>query len=177
MEIILVRHGESEANKAHVFGAPGTPLTPEGEEQAEALAQRLADLKIDAVYTSTMKRAIDTATPLAGRLNKKIITDKRLDEVSFGSWEGKPNDELAKITGKNSWELLDSYDYDFNRWGGENAKQVELRVKSFLNDLKRQKYKLVLIVCHGGIVRWLHFLITGEKITWQPNAEELHLKT
>ena len=177
MEIILVRHGLSEANKAHKFGKPDTPLAPEGHEQAEAMAKRLAGLEIDAIYSSDMRRAIDTAKPLAKRLGKEIIIDKRLGEVSFGIWEGKPNDELAKITGKNSWELLDSYDYDFNQWDGENAKEVEERVRSFLDDLKKEKSALVLIVCHGGIVRWLHFLITGEKISWQPNAEELYLKT
>ncbi|MGH7157290.1 MAG: histidine phosphatase family protein [Candidatus Saccharimonadales bacterium] len=177
MEIILVRHGLSESNKAHMIGAPDTSLAPEGYQQAEDMAKRLADLKIDAIYSSAMPRAVDTAKPLARQMNTKVIEDQRIGEVSFGSWEGKSNEELVKATGVSSWELLDSYAYDFSPWGGEKYDQVETRVKSFLNDLKKKPYKLVLIVCHGGIVRCLHYLITGEKITSQPNAEEIHLNT
>ncbi len=176
MEIIIVRHGLSEANKQDFVGGPDTPLAEEGLKQADELAERLAGLDIDAVYSSTMKRAKDTALPLARKLNKEIICDKRLGEVDFGSFAGKPHPEMEKVVGKTPRELFDSYSYDLSAWGGETSKEVETRVKSFLNDLRQQPYKLVVLVCHGGIVRWLNYLITGEKISWQPNAEELYLK-
>jgi broad specificity phosphatase PhoE len=175
MELIIVRHGLSEANKAQRVGDPDSPLTEEGRQQALALADRLKDLQIEVIYTSTMRRSLDTAAPYARKIDKKVIADPRLGEVRFGTLEGRPDSEAVKIVGANIRDLFDSYEYDFTEWGGETSEQVRARVQEFLDDLKKQPYKLVLIVCHGGIIRWLHYLITGEKISWLPNAEELHL--
>lgn len=177
MEIIVVRHGQSEANKNGVVGYPEVPLTEEGKQQALALAERLKGLDIEAIYTSTMLRALDTAAPLATKIKKKIIADPRLGEVRFGRLEGMPDPKAEKLISSSIRDLFDAYEYDFSQWGGETSKDVETRVQSFLDDLKKQPYELVLIICHGGIVRWLNFLITGEKIGRQPNAEELHLNS
>lgn len=176
MEIIIVRHGESEANKAGVTG--GDPdLTAEGRIQAQELARRLGELEIDAIYCSPLKRTSQTAQPLADRLNKPIIVDARIREVDWGDFDGKEEEHFIKTIGQHPRDSLDSYTYDFRRYNGESASDVEERVKSFIVDLRTQPYQLVLVVCHGGIVRWLNYLITGEKISWQPNAEELYLKS
>ena len=179
MEVIIVRHGLSESNKADEVGGPDTPLAEEGLQQAEELAERLAGLEIDAIYSSTMPRAIDTAKPIAKKIGKEVIMDERLCEVDFGAYfYGKPHEILKEeLGGISGSDAMDSYVYDFSKWGGETSQEVESRLKSFLEDLKKQPYELALIVCHGGVVRWLHYLITGEKITRQANAEELHLKT
>jgi broad specificity phosphatase PhoE len=177
MEIILVRHGESEANaEDKVSGRLNTPLTTNGYGQATNLAKRLGDLQIDCIYTSPLKRATETALPIAERVNTEVIIDKRLIEVSWGEFEGKLVKDFQQLLNANPSQKLDSYEYDFKQYGGESAKEVRQRVESFLNDLKISKHKLVLIVCHGGIIRWLNYLITGEKISRQPNAEELYLK-
>ena len=73
-------------------------------------------------------------------------------------------------------DLFNTYKYDLTPYGGESSTQVEARVRSFYDELKDQPYKTVLAVTHGGIVRWLHYLATGEKIGPRSNAEELHLK-
>jgi broad specificity phosphatase PhoE len=178
MEIIIVRHGLSEANKAGIVsGHLDTPLSKEGKDQAQKMAARLAGLKIDAIFSSPLKRAIDTALPLAEKIGTKVIVDRRLIELNWGDFESKPDADFIKVYGAPARDILDTYKYDFSEYGGETSEQVEARIKSFLEDLKKQPYQLVLVVCHGGVVRWLHYLITGEKITWQPNAEELHLKS
>ena len=172
MEIVIVRHGLSESNKADEVGGPDTPLAEEGLQQAEELAERLAGLEIDAIYSSTMPRAIDTAKPIAKKIGKEVIMDERLCEVDFGAYfYGKPHEILKEeLGGISGSDAMDSYVYDFSKWGGETSQEVESRLKSFLEDLKKQPYELALIVCHGGVVRWLHYLITGEKITRQANA-------
>ena len=178
MEVILVRHGLTEANKNGITnGRLDEPLAEEGETQAQELAERLKDKPIDVIYSSPLKRATLTALPIAERLGKTINIDHRLIEVSFGKLEGRPNEEVKATIGNEMRDLFNKYEYDLTPYGGESSTQVEERVKSFYADLQKQPYQMVLIVTHGGIVRWLHYLVTGEKIGPRPNGEELHLKT
>jgi len=74
-------------------------------------------------------------------------------------------------------ELFNKYEYDLTPYGGESSAQVEKRVRSFYESLIKQPHETILIVTHGGILRWLHYFITGKKIGPRPNSEELHLKT
>lgn len=177
MELIVVRHGVTNSNiKGITNGQIDESLTKEGKKQAIALSERLKSKNIDIIYSSPLKRASLTALPIAEKIGKEINIDHRLIEVSFGSFEGKPNAELVKVLGSDARKLFNEYVYDFTPYGGESSVQVEKRVRSFFDELKDQSYKTVLIVTHGGIVRWLHYLATGEKTGPRPNAEELHLK-
>jgi alpha-ribazole phosphatase len=176
MELIIVRHGLSVANvKDIASGRYDSRLTEEGKQQARNLASRLRGLEIEKIYSSPLKRTMQTALPIAEILDISIDVDRRLAEVHFGSFEGGPNAEVERVLGKTPREFFNSYEYDFSPYGGESSKEVESRVKSFLDDLKKQDYKLVVLVTHGGIIRWINYLITGEKRGPLPNAEELHL--
>jgi len=175
MELIIVRHGQSEGNKADIAAGPYSPLTKEGEQQAQDLAKRLQGLEIEKIFCSPFKRTKQTAIPIAKRLGMSVDYDQRLVEVSFGSFEGKPHDEVVKVLGKDPRGLFNDYEYDFGPYGGETSKEVEARVRSFLEDLREQDYKLVLIVTHGGIIRWINYILTGEKIGSTTYTEELHL--
>lgn len=178
MEVIIARHGVTHSNQNGITnGRLDEALAPEGKAQALALAERLKGLGIEKIYSSPLQRATATAQPLAKKLGQEIELDERLIEVSFGDFEGKPNQELIDHLGKGPRELFDDYKYDFSSFNGESSEQVEARVRSFLDDLKKQDYRLVLIVTHGGILRWINYLITGEKIGASPNAEELHLQS
>src|SRR3990167_8399519 len=165
MEVILVRHGLTENNKRRITnGRLDEPLAKEGKIQAQELAQRLKDKPIDIIYSSPLKRATLTALPIAEKLGKAINIDHRLIEVDFGSFEGKPSEEVREVLGDEMRDLFNKYEYDLTPYGGESSTQVEGRVKSFYEDLKQQPYEMVLVVTHGGIVRWLHYFATGEKI-------------
>lgn len=178
MEIILVRHGITESNVKGITNGQGYDdnLTKEGKVQAYKLGERLASEKIEQIYSSPLKRATETALPIAEKINKPIDIDIRLIEVSFGNLEGKPNLDIGKVLGKSQTEAFNDYQYDFRPFGGESSKEVETRVRSFLKDLKRQPYKKVLIISHGGIVRWIRYICTGEKVGPHPNAQEIALK-
>lgn len=178
MELIVVRHGLTGTNiRGIINGQLDEPLAKEGKAQAQKLAKRLEFKGIECIYSSPLKRATLTALPIAEKIGTTINIDRRLIEVNFGSFEGKPNTEMEKELGSQAREFLNRYKYDFTPFGGESSAEVEKRVQLFLDDLKKQPYKLVLIVTHGGIMRWLHYICTGEKIGSHPNAEELHLKT
>lgn len=177
MEIILVRHGLTEANKNGITnGQLDEPLAEEGKVQAQELADRLQDKPIEIIYSSPLKRATLTALPIAEKLGKTINIDRRLIEVSFGRFEGRPNEEVKAVLGDEMRDLFNKYEYDLIPYGGESSSQVENRARSFYDDLKKLPYETILVVTHGGIVRWLHYFATGEKIGPRPNAEELHLK-
>jgi 2,3-bisphosphoglycerate-dependent phosphoglycerate mutase len=92
-ELLLVRHGESapadiDSPFALVQGRGDPELSPEGRAQAEALAERLGDWPISAIYTTPLRRTAETAAPLARRLGIDPIVDPGLIEVHMGEWEG-----------------------------------------------------------------------------------------
>ncbi|MDD5037806.1 MAG: histidine phosphatase family protein [Dehalococcoidales bacterium] len=94
-EIMLVRHGETEWNVGEVFrGRIDIELNDTGFKQAQLLADYLSDLKIEAVYSSPLKRAIKTAEAIARRhkLDVKIAPD--LIDLDFGQWQGLPLGEV-----------------------------------------------------------------------------------
>jgi len=92
-ELLLIRHGESEpASLAVPFplvdGRSDPALSPEGCEQAELIATRLAAAGIDAIYVTTLRRTAETAAPLAARLGLAPGVEAALQEVGLGEWEG-----------------------------------------------------------------------------------------
>lgn len=146
MKIILTRHGETEENKEGVLQGwkPGH-LSLEGKNQAKLLAGRLKDLKIDIIYTSDLKRCVDTAKEIANyHKESKLIKEKLLRERGLGNFEGK------KI-GKSDWDVLPGDIYTNKPLGGESFEDVWERLKKFYNLLiKKYKNETILVVGHGG---------------------------
>lgn len=174
MQLIVVRHGLSEANKNGIVGTDSN-LTAEGKQQAEDLARRLEGEKIEVIYCSPLKRTSQTALPLAEKLGKEVYIDSRIREIDWGDFDGKTDAYFEENYHMAPRDALDSYAFDFHKWHGENREDVEERVRSFVDELKNKPHKHVLVVCHGGIVRMLNYVITGHKIPYQPNGQEIHL--
>lgn len=178
MKLIVVRHGLTQTNQDGIInGRLDEPLAEEGKRQAEKLAEELASKNIEAIYSSPLKRASMTALPIADRIKKPINIDRRIIEVDVGHFQQKTLEDTKKELGRILPDLLDEYKYDFRSTeGGESSEQVEARVKSFINDIKQLPYKEVLVITHGGILRWFHYICTGKKIGRRPNAEVLELE-
>ena len=150
----LVRHGESEANKRDAFlGHMDLPLTERGLAQAQLAAEYLSTLKVDAIYSSDLQRAYQTACATAERLGLPVKTDPNLREVDAGEWDNMTFAEL--------WE---KYPETFGIWandignagcdGGETAKQLRSRVMGALGYIARaNRGKTVLVFCHGTPIR------------------------
>ena len=94
--LILVRHGETAGNQTGRFQTYDTPLAEEGRAQARRLAERIAaEGPVDAIYSSDLARARETAAILGERLGVEPVLDPGLRELDVGDWKGLLRDEMA----------------------------------------------------------------------------------
>lgn len=148
--IILCRHGESEGNREARFGGHGpTPLTALGRSQAEATAQRLARSGVDAVYSSDLVRARETADIIAAAIGCETVATPSLRERSVGIFTGLTFDE-ARERFPRDFEALLRRDPDSCPPGGETYAQCRARASSFLDDLlvSRAGQRILLVSHH-----------------------------
>lgn len=151
--LILVRHGETEWNHTkRAQGQADIALNASGRRQAIAIAQELAHFPVDAVYASDLVRAIDTAHPIAEAHGLEVLTDARLREIDQGEWEGLEVDEIRR-----RWPDLWGPARHFSaRPGGESPEQVRTRSLEAVTDIVKQHADdTVVLVSHGGTIRWL----------------------
>jgi len=100
--LYLVRHGETAWNREQVFrGRADVPLSERGHQQARLLARALRARPLQAVYSSPLARAVDTARPLSEELGIDLIQEEALLDMSFGEWEGR---SLVEV--RRSWPEL-----------------------------------------------------------------------
>ena len=181
--IILIRHGESEANKKNLFaGFSNFPLTEKGHKQAEIAAKYVANnYKIDKIYASDLKRAYFTAFPLARLTENIIIPDEGLREIYAGEWEGKCFSDLPQL-----------YSESFGVWtndignarcpGGESVKELGARILAHVKELAEENDGLTIaLATHATPIRSIQTFCeygdVGEmqKTTWVPNASVTEL--
>ena len=144
MRLILIRHGETIENIQGICqGQMDGTLSSEGLQQVQKLAERLKNEKIDAIYTSDLKRAVDTTSEIIKHHSQTPLnTDKRLRERYFGSYQGK-------IFPENRKELTIPID-------AENDKKLFERVVDFYKEVSlKHREQAVLIVSHGVTLRTL----------------------
>ena len=89
MAILLIRHGETPLNAAHVVQFPDTPLSPRGREQAARLARYLAAFPVDAILSSDYLRARQTAGAIRAQTGLPILLRQNLRERNFGAYRGR----------------------------------------------------------------------------------------
>ena len=151
--VYLVRHGATEWN--HTRRAQGTAdieLNDAGRAQAEEAADRLAQAAIEAVYSSDLKRALDTARPIAQRHGLDVVTDPRFQEIDQGEWTGLHVDEIARRW-PTEWGPARHYS---KRPGGETPADVRKRALAGLKDaVQRHPSGGLVVVSHGGTIRTL----------------------
>ena len=171
MKIIVVRHASTIYNESHLInGQHDDNLSPAGLKELPQLVEKLKSYEFSTIYSSPLKRALETAQAVSKARYIPIVQDKRLMEVNFGTFTSKNWDSMIDIFGMPSRELLDTYSYDLRPYSGESAEQVKTRIEDFLNDLYKKTEQQTLLVTHGGIIRWLYFILSGEKTTFKPNA-------
>ena len=146
MEILLVRHGQTEWNVLKkVQGKADIELNEQGIKQAEETRNYLKNEKIDLILCSPLKRAMQTAEIIKQERNIKMIIDERISERDFGEFEGMPNTDFDFNA---FWSYKQNLKYD----KAENIQDFFERVYDFLDSIKNEYTgKRVLIVAHGGI--------------------------
>ena len=156
IKLILIRHGRTLWNSSGKFqGQSDIELSQEGISQAEKLAENFPVTHIDRVYSSNLKRAYITGEIIAKKFNVPIIKDKRLCEVSFGSWEGLTYDEIHEKW-PNEIETMFSTPDVLTMPEGESFAQVQKRgVEALLDIVNKHPDETIAITAHGGILRTL----------------------
>jgi len=168
MKIYVIRHGLTELNKqGRVNGQIDESLTSEGIEQAQAL---VLPLSISLIYTSPFLRTMQTVEIINAHLGLPIYPHDGLREIHMGSLAGKA---WTEIEGGDKLKIAHrSVQFDYTSYGGESAEQAKKRVLGFLKQIHgKHKDHEALIVTHGGIIRVLHLLETGE--TTQEDIEHI----
>jgi probable phosphomutase (TIGR03848 family) len=131
--LLLVRHGETPTTGRVLPGrAPGLHLSDRGRAQAERVAERLADLPVDAVYSSPLERASETAEPTAARTGREVNHDDGLLECDFGDWTGAA---LADVAALPEWQTVQHSPSTFRFPNGESFTEMQARIVGALEAL------------------------------------------
>jgi len=161
-KLLLVRHGITESNSAHRFaGYSDAELNAAGYRQVERLRDRLVDDKIDAVYSSDLRRALVTAEVISSGHKVDIITCPELREVNYGNVEGLTFEEISRLYPEVAESLAD-FSLRLKFPGGESFEGFIERASKFLDRLKgHTPSQTMLIVAHGGPLRVLVCRLLG----------------
>jgi probable phosphomutase (TIGR03848 family) len=151
--VLFVRHGQTATTGKHLPGrAPGLHLSDVGQEQAAVAAGRLAELsRLDAVYSSPLERARETATPIAAARKQKVTIDRGLLECDFGEWTGA---ELKKLMKLPEWRTVQGYPSGFRFPGGESFLEMQDRIVGAVQRLvERHRGGVVVCVSHADPIK------------------------
>ncbi|MEM7006443.1 MAG: histidine phosphatase family protein [Pseudomonadota bacterium] len=157
LSLLLVRHGESEAavpgRSFPLVDGHGDPaLHPKGRQQAEAIADRLEQERLDALYVTTLRRTHQTAAPLAKRIGMQPKVERDLREIFLGDWDGglyriklaEGDPIFHKVFGEQEWGHVP---------GAETTEDLHTRVKSSILKLaKSHPGQHVAAFVHGGVI-------------------------
>ncbi len=152
-EIYLIRHGETTWNfEKKIQGQLDSPLTDIGIQQGHLLGERMIKINPDVIYTSNLKRAIDTANLLNENIKKEIVVLPSLKERNWGIFQGATWERIKNFYPKQyKFYKNDSKNYVVPN--GESYAQVLKRITDTLDFLvSKKKYRKIVIVTHGGII-------------------------
>jgi alpha-ribazole phosphatase len=166
MRLFLIRHGAVEQDQAgRCYGREDVALSRHGHYQARQLAQALTSQPLAAVWSSPLRRCVDTARPIARRHRLPVQTSRDLLEIDFGAFEGRTYAEIQT-----------DFPELYNHWmaapwrmafpDGESFAAFRTRVEAFLASL-RQKHRtdVVAVVTHGGVCQVALLDALGEPLS------------
>lgn len=155
-KLIIVRHAEAVGNAIREFhGWTDSSITEKGHIQAKQVAERLKDVPIDVIYSSSLKRTMQTARYISEVKGLPVIQRDDLKEINGGLWEGMTWSELVKAFPKE-YENWEERPHMHLMPEGESMKDFQKRLINAVTDiLDKEKGKNVCIVTHGTAIRAL----------------------
>jgi len=162
VEFIVVRHGETDWNLAgRKQGHAGTNLNETGKKQAKEIAEKLGKEKIDAICSSDLPRALETAREINLFHNLEIQESGLLREIDLGKCNGMTSKEMREKFPE--WGKLKDAEPETTPYpNGESHKDVQKRVQKFLKKITLGNNQIILVVSHQGFNRDLIQLLTGK---------------
>ncbi len=155
---LLIRHALTDVTGKRLSGSlPGFHLSAEGREQAERLAERLAPIRLTAIYSSPLERCVETAEAVAGGRRLEVQRLPDLDEVGYGQWSGR---SLAQLARTSLWKRLQQAPSSVRFPGGETLAEVQSRTAAALERMAlRSPRGVIAVVTHADVIRLLlaHF--------------------
>jgi len=183
VDFYLFRHGQTDWNlQKKCQGSTDIPLNQTGIDQAKGLAEFMSNHPIEAIFTSHLKRAHETARILSKTQEVPLIIEENLRETFFGEMEGKFMDDIISHVGEDFWNSFRDFqntDPDICLPGGETRGSVTNRMKSVLESIINEgKYKRVGISTHGSaLVNLLRlFWDQSKDFPYIGNCSLFHLK-
>lgn len=168
-KLILVRHGQTDLNKKGVyFGILDPPLNFKGKIEVKSARELLKKIDYDEIFTSNLKRAVETAKEI-NYLDRKLIETEDLREINFGIFEGYTYEELKKLYPE---ELKKSNDWKkYNYVTGESIEEVQKRVISFIEKTIDFE-KNTILVSHWGVINTIlsYYFSVGIEGYWKYNV-------
>ena len=158
MKLYLIRHGQTEWNvEGKIQGRTDIPLNETGRLQAHFLAAGMSSRPVVRIFTSTLKRAVETAMAVGEDQNVAVELVKSLEEIGFGKWEGRTN-----------VEIMADYPEEYRRWmlnpvevsppGGELKQEIRVRCKNVMDAILEETAGLkgdIAIVSHGATLAYI----------------------
>ncbi len=165
IRILLIRHGSNDLLGRVLYGRmPGIHLNEEGALQARNLAQALKNhYTLDAIVSSPLERAFETAQPIAEAHNKPLLIDEGITELDFGGWAGQSFDDLYET----------DYWRNFNRqrslhWPRDGESLMEVQARAWRSiSAAAETYgdgSAIAMVTHGDVIRSVLLLVLGMSI-------------
>jgi broad specificity phosphatase PhoE len=160
--VFLVRHGATSLTAEDRFaGSTDVPLSEEGRRQAGSLAERLRRQPVDAIYTSPLGRALETARVLAAPHGLVPVVDPALREIDYGRWEGLTRDEV-QATFAAEYAIWEEDPFTIAPAGGESGVSVLNRALPVMRRIvERHRHRSVVVVAHKGTLRLLIASLLG----------------
>ena len=173
-EIILVRHGETDMNKNHLyFGHLDPSLNETGKKQLERSKCSLRKIEnvdeISQIYCSPLKRCVESLDILEISKNININYDDDFKELNFGIFEGKTYKEICENYPEEVKRMKVEW-RTFKVEGSESLEELEKRVVSKLEEIfEAKKGKKILLVAHAGVIKILlsHYLVGNVDLYWK----------
>ena len=175
MKIWITRHGQTDLNKQKLMqGRSDIPLNEVGIKQAQLSRKLIGDIKFDAVYSSSLKRAVKTASIIGNVSEESIIRDYRIIETDFGRYERSSYYTMGLFM-TLYWALPEIFKAPKSV---ETVEQMVKRSSEFLKEIEAKDYNNVLIVCHGGIIRALCGYLEERRngIKWRPKPRNCEIR-
>ena len=169
-ELYLARHGKCQLDGV-LLGQYDTPLSAAGRRQAQTLADRLTHSGIERVVSSGLQRAVQTAEAIAERLSVGLEQDVRLNEISYGSWDGLSWEEINRGDPLPARRKLDDW-WSVTPAGGEAQADFYQRVLRAWESIRDHPARVTVVVAHCAVNAVLIELAGRSEVAQQGTREE-----